>query len=260
MSETLELSQEDVELLNSKLGLKFLMAQKKTDVGQALKLVKHELQMQEMHAELIQLQQWVIRERKRVVVIFEGRDAAGKGGAIRQITAHINPRHYEKYALPKPSEDEQGQWYFQRYVNCLPNPGEMAFFDRSWYNRAMVEPVNGFCTKAEYDLFMEQVNDFEKMITSSGIYLIKFYLSVSREEQERRFEAVQKSPLKRWQLSEVDLKAQKLWKQYSKYKNLMLQHTDTDHAPWVQIDANDSVVAREQAMRVILDRIPYVAE
>lgn len=260
MSDSLELTHHDVELLNSSLGLKYLMARKKTDVPHALKMVKHELLMRDMHAELIKLQQWVIRERQRVMIVFEGRDAAGKGGAIRQLTSHINPRHYESYALPKPSEDERGQWYFQRYVNCMPNPGEMAFFDRSWYNRAMVEPVNGFCTKEEYDRFMEQVNDFEKMIVNSGIYLIKFYLSISREEQARRFEAVQKSPLKRWQLSEVDKQAQQLWKQYTRYKKLMLKHTDTEHAPWVQIDANDSTVAHQTAMKVILDTIPYTPE
>jgi len=260
MSESVTLTDEDVELLNTPLGLKYLMAKKKTDVLQALKLVKHELAMRELHVEMIHLQQWVIRERQRVVVLFEGRDAAGKGGTIRQLTAHINPRHYESYALPKPTEDERGQWYFQRYVNCLPNPGEMAFFDRSWYNRAMVEPVNGFCSQEEYQQFMEQVNDFEKMLVSSGIFLIKFYLSITREEQVRRFEAVQKSPLKRWQLSEVDSQAQKLWKQYSRYKNRMLENTDTDHAPWVVIDANDNTLAHQTAMKFILDTIPYEVE
>ncbi len=260
MSKSSTLTDQDLELLNTPLGLKYLLARKKTDVHHALKLVKHELNMRELHEQMIHLQQWVIRDRQRVVVLFEGRDAAGKGGTIRSVTAHINPRHYESYALPKPTEDEKGQWYFQRYVNCLPNPGEMVFFDRSWYNRAMVEPVNGFCTQGEYEQFMEQVNDFEKMLVSSGIYLIKFYLSVSRDEQARRFETVQKSPLKRWQLSEVDSKAQKLWNQYSRYKNLMMEKTDTEHAPWVVIDANDNTRAHEEAMQVILDTIPYEVE
>lgn len=252
-----KLTPDDVKLLNSPLGLKYLMACPKVDARQALKSARHEQTMQALHVELIHLQHWVIQTRQRVMILFEGRDAAGKGGTIRQLTAHINPRHYEAYALPKPTEDEQGQWYFQRYVNCLPNPGEIVFFDRSWYNRAVVEPVNGFCTQQEYQQFMEEVNGFEKMLVNSGMFLIKFYLSISRAEQARRFDAVRKNPLKNWQLSPVDENAQKLWSSYTRYQDKMLKQTDSEDAPWLVIDANDSSKAHLAAMRHILKVIPY---
>ena len=154
----LNLSEEDIAILNSRIGLKHLLYDKKVNVEKALRYTKYELKIRDLQSEIIKLQNWVIREKKKVVVIFEGRDAAGKGGAIRRMTAHINPRYYRIVALPKPSVEEQGQWYFQRYVNQLPKPGEMVFFDRSWYNRAVVEPVNGFCTQEEYEIFMGQVN------------------------------------------------------------------------------------------------------
>ena len=157
------LSKEDLIILNSKIGLKHLIADKKLNIEKALRQTRYELRMRELQTELIKLQNWVIGNGKKVVIIFEGRDAAGKGGAIRRITAHINPRHYRIVALPKPTEEEEGQWYFQRYVNRLPKPGEIVFFDRSWYNRAVVEPVNGFCTELQYERFMGQVNEFERM-------------------------------------------------------------------------------------------------
>lgn len=253
-----ELSAEDVEILNSKIGMKYLIADKKTNVDKALRLAKYELHLRELQAELIQLQNWTIREGKKVVVIFEGRDAAGKGGAIRRITAHINPRHYRIVALRKPTPEENGQWYFQRYVNQLPKPGEIVFFDRSWYNRAIVEPVNDFCTSVEYNTFMGQVNDFERMIVESGTYLIKIYLSITKEEQARRFDDIRNSRLKRWKMTPVDERAQELWDVYTAYKKKMFSHTDTELAPWTVIQADRKSEARIHVVEHLLKTIPYV--
>jgi len=253
----IELSSEDIELLNSKLGLRSLFASKNVDLEKSLREVKYENQLREKQAELVKLQAWTIANKKKVVVLFEGRDAAGKGGAIRRIAAYINPRYYRIIALNKPTEDEEGQWYFQRYVNKLPKPGKIVFFDRSWYNRAVVEPVNGFCTDEQYNRFMSQVNDFEKMIISSDTYLIKFYFSISKEEQQRRFVDIKKSNLKRWKMSAVDERAQELWDEYTKYKEIMLQDTNTELAPWVKIKANKKTEARLAAINHILDTIPY---
>ncbi len=247
----------DVELLNSRLGLKYLLADKKIDVEKSLRLTRYELRLRELQADMIKLQKWVIGERKKVVILFEGRDAAGKGGAIRRIAAHINPRYYRIVALPKPTEEEDGQWYFQRYVNRLPNPGEIVFFDRSWYNRAVVEPVNGFCTQEQYEIFRGQVNHFEKMIMESDIYLIKLYFSISKEQQAKRFKEIKSDPLKRWKITPVDERAQELWDVYTTYKEKMFATTNNDLSPWVVIEANKKTVARIEAAEHILSAIPY---
>ena len=255
-----QLSNDELILLNSKLGLRTLFSGKKVNLAKTLETLKYELRLSELQTELIKLQTWVINNKKKVVVIFEGRDAAGKGGAIRRITQHINPRHFKSVALDKPTEDEKNQWFFQRYVNNLPNPGEIVFFDRSWYNRAVVEPVMGFCTQHEYDVFMQQVNNFEQMITQSDTYLIKLYFSISKEEQAKRFVEIENSSLKHWKMTPVDRKAQELWSEYTKYKNVMFEITDTEHAPWTIIQANKKSVARMTAIEHILDVIPYVVE
>ena len=251
------LTDDDLDLLNSKLGLRSLFKSKKIDLEKTLAEVKYEIQLREQQAELVKLQTWAIENRKKIVIIFEGRDAAGKGGAIRRMSAYINPRYYRIVALNKPTEDEEGQWYFQRYVNKLPKPGKIVFFDRSWYNRAVVEPVNKFCTQEQYERFMSQVNDFEKMIIASDTYLIKFYFSITKEEQQKRFDDIRKSNLKRWKLSAVDEKAQDLWDEYTRYKKVMLEETDTAYAPWVIIEANRKTEARLFAMNHILNTIPY---
>ena len=170
-----KLTNNEVHILNSNIGLKWLFAEEEINHEKVLKNIKYENRLRKHQVELVKLQSWAIENKKKIVVIFEGRDAAGKGGAIRRITAHINPRYFRIVALDKPTDDERGQWYFQRYVNQLPKPGEIVFFDRSWYNRAVVEPVNGFCSKKEYEIFNSQVNDFERMIVQSDIFLIKFY-------------------------------------------------------------------------------------
>ncbi|MBT8185088.1 MAG: polyphosphate kinase 2 [Eudoraea sp.] len=252
-----EISAKELELLNSKLGLRSLFANKNIDLEKSLRDVEYENELRKRQAELIKLQSWAIDNKKKIVIIFEGRDAAGKGGAIRRIVAHLNPRYFRIVALNKPTEDEQGQWYFQRYVNKLPKPQKIVFFDRSWYNRAVVEPVNGFCTEEEYTTFMGQVNDFEKMIIQSNTYLIKFYFSITKEEQQKRFDDIKKSKLKRWKMSAVDEMAQQLWDDYTRYKEVMLRETNTDYAPWIIIEANRKTDARLKVIEHILDTIPY---
>ena len=256
-TEDINLSTEELELLNSKLGLRSLFANKSIDIEKTLRDVQYETYLRELQVELVKLQTWTIENKKKIVVIFEGRDAAGKGGAIRRTSAYINPRYYRIVALNKPTVDEEGQWYFQRYVNKLPKPGKIVFFDRSWYNRAVVEPVHGFCTNEEYNIFMSQVNDFEKMIMQSNTYLIKFYFSITKEEQKRRFDDIQESKLKRWKMTPMDKSARKLWDEYTKYKEVMLKETNTEHAPWVIIDANKKTEARIAAIEHILKTIPY---
>ena len=253
----LDLNEEDVELLNSKTGLRQLVRSSKVNLRKALTYAHYDKRLKELQAEMIKLQEWVMNNEKKLVVIYEGRDAAGKGGAIRRAIAHINPRTFRVEALDKPSREEAGQWYFQRYVKRLPIPGEMVFFDRSWYNRAVVEPVNGFCTQEQYEIFMGNVNQFEQMLVQEDTYLLKMYFSISKEEQVRRFKDIKKDPLKRWKMSPVDERAQELWDEYTKYKRVMFEQTDTEHAPWTIIDANHKVSARLNSLQHILDTVPY---
>ena len=180
-----------------------------------------------------------------------------KEGAIRRMTERINPRHFRIVALPKPSEEERTQWYFQRYVSQFPRAGEIVFFDRSWYNRAVVEPVNGFCTQEEYEVFMNQVNDFERMITESGIRLVKIYMSISKKEQAKRFEEIKNDPLKQWKMTPVDERAQELWDVYTDYKTKMFENTNHGGIPFKIIKANRKTTARIEAMQHVLRSIPY---
>lgn len=252
-----KLSKEEIELLNSKVGMHALLNYKKVSLEKSLSDARYRTELRKLQEKLIKLQEWVIKNDQKVVILFEGRDAAGKGGAIRRITQYINPRHFRIEALNIPTEDEQKQWFFQRYINRLPKPGEMVFFDRSWYNRAVVEPVNKFCTKEEYHIFMSQVNDFEKMLIQSKTHLIKLYFSISKKEQAKRFKEIKSDPLKRWKMTPVDERAQDLWEEYTIYKEKMFEATDTKVSPWVIIDANKKSHARLKAIRYILDTIPY---
>lgn len=222
-----------------------------------LERMDYYLELEKLQGELVKLQKWVVKEKKRVALIFEGRDAAGKGGAIRRFSQQIMPRHSKIVALPAPTEVEKGQWYFTRYVKELPNPGTIVFFDRSWYNRAVVEPVMGFCTMEQYEEFMRQVNDFEHMLYENGIILIKFWFSVSRLEQEKRFSARENNPLKNWKLSPVDKKAQKLWEEFTYYKDQMLSRTHTNYSPWVIVRADNKLQARLESIRYVLNEIDY---
>ena len=250
-------TEEEIELLNSKIGLYALLRSKKLNIDKVLREVKYTAELKRRQEKLIKLQNWVLKNDQKVVILFEGRDAAGKGGAIRRITEYINPRHFRTIALNIPTDDEKRQWFFQRYINELPKPGEIVFFDRSWYNRAVVEPVNNFCTEREYQIFMSQVNDFEKMLIESDTHLIKLYFSISKKEQARRFKEIKENPLKRWKMTAVDEKAQALWDDYTRYKRKMFEATDTKHAPWKIIDANNKANARLEAIEHILNVIPY---
>ena len=217
----------------------------------------YEKELEKLQVELVKLQEWVNFKGLRVVVIFEGRDAAGKGGAIKRITEGLNPRSCRVVALPKPTEKESTQWYFQRYANHLPSAGEIVLFDRSWYNRAGVERVMGFCTDEEYWEFLKSVPEFEDMLIRSGIILIKYWFSVSDEEQEARFQDRINDETKRWKLSDMDLVARSKWVEYSKAKDVMFQYTDTESSPWYVIDSDVKRNARINCISHLLSLIPY---
>ncbi len=213
---------------------------------------KHELQI-----ELLKMQSWVKNTKKRIVIIFEGRDAAGKGGTIKRFTEHLNPRGANVVALEKPTGRERNQWYFQRYIEQLPSKGEIIFFDRSWYNRAGVEKVMGFCSDHEYLEFLRQAPELERMFVNSGIILFKYWFSVGRTEQFRRFKSRQHDPLKQWKLSPVDMASLALWPDYSKAKDAMIFHTDTNDAPWTIIRSDDKKRGRINCMRHFLSNLDY---
>lgn len=210
-----------------------------------------------LQIELLQVQRWVIETGQKLLLIFEGRDAAGKGGTIKRFNEHLNPRAARVVALQKPTETERGQWFFQRYIQRLPTSGEMVFFDRSWYNRAVVEPVMGFCTPEEHQRFLNQAPLVEEMLVESGIILFKFWFSVSREEQLRRFLSRSHDALKQWKLSPVDVESLGKWHEYTEVKHRMFDATDTDHAPWTVVRSDDKKRARLATMRYVLDRLPY---
>lgn len=250
-------SEKDLKKLNSKKGLKSILLNDTINLPKTIRYIDYEKQLKVLQTELIRQQTCIIDKNMRVIVIFEGRDAAGKGGAIRRITERINPRHYRIVALPKPTEVEQTQWYFQRYIKQFPKAGEIVFFDRSWYNRAVVEPVNGFCTNEEYRLFMNQVNDFERMISESGILLVKIYMSISKKEQAKRFEDIRNNPLKQWKMSRVDERAQELWDSYTFYKSKMFENTKNGGIQFKVIKANRKTDARIEVVEHMLKSIPY---
>ncbi len=219
--------------------------------------IDYERDLRFLQIELLKLQNWVLKNKKRVVIIFEGRDAAGKGGAIRRFMKYLNPRSSRVVALGKPTENERGQWYFRRHVKVLPNPGEIVLFDRSWYNRAVVEPVMGFCTEKEYVQFMRQVTEFEHMLYEDGLDIIKFWFAISKEEQLRRFESRMTDPLKKWKISPVDLQSRDKWDDYSKYILQMMLQTHTEFCPWVIVKTDDKMKARLSSIRYVLSLFDY---
>ena len=216
-----------------------------------------EEELKPFQAELIKMQQYLEQSKRRMIILFEGRDAAGKGGTIRRVTRYMNKKHYRVVALGKPTEYQKTQWFFQKYVEQFPRGGEVVLFDRSWYNRAMVEPVFGFCTDEEYKNFNRGVSGFEKDMIRQGTILVKLYFSVTKEEQARRFERRKSDPLRQWKLSEVDVQAQERWDDFTNVKYQMLKNTHTTHAPWKIIRSNDKHLARLNAMKVILNSVPY---
>ncbi|MBY0548419.1 MAG: polyphosphate kinase 2 [Candidatus Obscuribacterales bacterium] len=252
-----KLQAEDLLRINTNRGLIELLRSKHIKLKDVMESLRYEEELVALQVELVKLQRWVQEKGKRVCILFEGRDAAGKGGAIRRFTEHLNPRSMRVVALPKPSEAEKGQWYFQRYSKQLPNAGEIVFFDRSWYNRAVVEPVNNFCTNDEYDRFMQQVTEYEHMLYEDGIMIIKFWFSISQEEQLSRFNSRKVNPLKQWKLSPIDDKAQELWHKYSHYKELMFSKTHTSFSPWIIVKANNKEKARLESIRYVLSQFEY---
>ena len=222
-----------------------------------LDTLTYETELKRLQAELVTMQQWVIETGSRLVVLFEGRDAAGKGSAIKRMTEYLNPRQARISALPAPTERQKTQWYFQRYVQHLPTAGEIVLFDRSWYNRAGVERVMGFCSDEEYREFLQQAPSFEQSLARSGVRLLKFWFSVSREEQLRRFHERERHPLKQWKLSPVDLASLDKWDDYTLAKETMFLHTDTAMAPWTVIKSDCKKRARLNAMRFVLHQVPY---
>ncbi|MCI2228199.1 polyphosphate kinase 2 [Polaribacter sp. MSW13] len=251
------LTSEDFEKAKNNEDLLKLIKEKDVFYQKVKDTHLYDKELRLLQIELVKLQHWISKNNKRVAVIFEGRDAAGKGGNIRRFMEHLNPRSSRLVALNKPTEVEKGQWYFQRYIKELPNPGEIVFFDRSWYNRAVVEPVMGFCSENQYKDFLVQVPEFEHMMYEDGVIIIKFWLSITKDEQIKRFEDRKENPLKRWKFSPVDQRGQELWDKYTYYKDEMFSKTHTTYSPWIIIKTNDKKVARLEAMRHVLSHFGY---
>ena len=253
------LSKEDFELYSGKESFKEVLKStlKKSRYDSLIDVVDYGSELLKLQAELVDLQQWAAKHKKRVCVLFEGRDAAGKGGAIRRFTEHLNPRSMRVVSLTKPTEIEKGQWYFRRYIKELPEPGELVFFDRSWYNRAVVEPVMDFCTDEQYNKFMVQVPEFEHMLYEDGVIIIKLWFSISKEEQKKRFNSRLKNPLKQWKFSPVDKEGQVRWDKYTSYKEQMFTQTHTSFSPWIIIKTNSKKQARLESIRYVLSRFEY---
>jgi len=257
LRQELYLSNTDFDNLLSSDELLAILAERGRDITNVLFTMSYEEQMKNLQIELVKLQSWIAQNNMRVAVLFEGRDAAGKGGTIKRFTEHLNPRSMRVVALSRPTDIERGQWYFRRYIKELPNPGELVFFDRSWYNRAVVEPVMGFCSEKEYEQFMRQVPEFEHMLFEDGAHVIKFWFSLGKEEQERRFYEREKNPLKEWKLSPVDKKGQELWDKYTYYKEHMFSRSHTAYSPWIIVKTNSKKEARLESIRYVLSQFEY---
>jgi len=256
-----EPNKENERLKEENKFLKSLIGDYKTvdllTLQEGIQKVYDNAQMQDYQIELIKMQDHLEKSGKKMIILFEGRDASGKGGAIRRMTRYMNARHYKVVALGKPTETQKGQWFFQKYIEHFPTGGETVLFDRSWYNRAMVEPVFGFCTDHQYEIFMEDVVNFEHDLVRQDIILVKLYFSVSKEEQLKRFESRRTNPLKQWKLSEVDLQAQDLWDEFSEKKYEMLKRTHSRSAPWNIVRSDDKHKARMEAIKIILNSVDY---
>ena len=246
--------QTEVARLEEQLGDAEMLA---SEGAWALRKIERDRKLRPFQVELLKMQRHLEKTNGKMIVLFEGRDAAGKGGTIRRIARYMNEKHYRVVALPKPTEQERTQWYYQRYINHFPRGGEIILFDRSWYNRAMVEPVFGFCTQEEYEHFLRGVTGFEKDIVRQGTTLLKLYFSVTKEEQARRFERRRHDPLRQWKLSEVDLQAQDRWDEFTEKKYQMLKRTSTIDAPWTIIRSESKQKARLNAFKVLLNSVPY---
>lgn len=250
-------SAEQLESIKTRKELVALSKIEGINLKKSIKRAKYEEELKLLQTELSLLLEYIEKKKLRVAVIFEGRDAAGKGGSIKRFVEYLNPNSSGVVALSKPTEVETGQWYFQRYIEELPNSGQIKFFDRSWYNRAVVEPVMGFCTEKQYETFMRQVPNFEHMLYEDGIMVIKFWFDISREEQQKRFDSRLGNPLKEWKFSPVDLKGQELWDKFTEYKEAMFTETHTSYCPWLVVETNDKEEARLESLRYVLSRFKY---
>jgi polyphosphate kinase 2 len=250
-------TKEELEGFTSKKEVVKLASEKKINLKKHIANREYELELAKLQTQLVNLQQWVYKNKKRVAILLEGRDAAGKGGTIKRFTEHLNPRTSRVVALNKPTEIEKGQWFFRRYISQLPEPGEIVFFDRSWYNRAVVEPVMGFCDQKQYEQFMVQVPEFEHMLYEDGVIIIKFWFSITKEEQNKRFKSRLDNPLKQWKFSPVDKKGQELWKEYTYYKEQMFAKTHTPFSPWIIVKTNNKKTARLESIRYVLSKFDY---
>ncbi len=248
---------EDLRRAKKRKDLIDIAEKKHIKIDKALRMLRYEEELRLLQIEMVNFQRWVSKKGLRVAIIFEGRDAAGKGGAIKRFKEHLNPRSTRVVALSKPTDVERGQWYFRRYIKELPNPGEIVLFDRSWYNRAVVEPVMGFCTPQEYNQFMVQVPGFEHMLYEDGVHIIKFWFSISKKEQKKRIESRLLNPLKKWKFSPVDERGQELWDKYTYYKEHMFSKTHSTFSPWIIVRANDKKTARLESMRFVLSKFDY---
>lgn len=253
----MKFTKEQLLQANRRRDLKNIANENGIPISKTLNKLKYEATLAKLQSEFVDLQKWIAKNKMRVAILFEGRDASGKGGSIKRFKEHLNPRTSRVVALTKPTEVEQGQWYFRRYIKVLPNPGEVVFFDRSWYNRAVVEPVMGFCTKKQYDKFMMQVPEFEHLLYEDNHKIIKFWFSISKGEQAERFDSRLSDPLKQWKFSPVDMKGQELWDDYTHYKEQMFSKTHTNFSPWIIVKANDKKQARLESMRYILSQFEY---
>jgi polyphosphate kinase 2 len=251
---------EHFEGVNSRKQLIKIAKEHDIPVEKTLAKLKYEAELRLLQTEFVNLQKWIAEHKMRVAIIFEGRDAAGKGGSIKRFKEHLNPRNSRVVALTKPTEVEKGQWYFRRYIKELPNPGEIVFFDRSWYNRAVVEPVMGFCTPKQYEMFLMQVPEFEHLLYEDNLKIIKFWFSISKEEQKSRFDSRLNNPLKRWKFSPVDMKGQALWDDYTYYKEQMFSKTHTNFSPWIIVKTNNKKEARLESMRYVLSQFDYTGK
>ena len=252
------LSESDLAKVNTREELLDLLEQKNHPLAGEMRAYQtYRDELKGLQIELLKFQEWVVKNNKRIAILYEGRDAAGKGGAIRRFRMHLNPIHLRVVALNKPTAIEQGQWYFSRYIKELPNAGEIVLFDRSWYNRAVVEPVMGFATDAQYNRFMTQVTEFENMLHEEDTTVIKFWFSISKKEQRERFNDRILNDLKRWKFSPVDRKGQALWDEYTYYKEQMFSRTHTSFCPWVIVRANVKRQARIESIRYVLSRFEY---
>ena len=252
-----DLSPEELDLLNSRKGLKQLFSNGRIDLESALNQIQINDRLEKLHRKMVQLQLWTIENNKKIILLFEGRDTAGKGSAIRKASSKINPRHFRSVFLSTPIEEEIGEWYFQRYVEKLPKPGEIVFMNRGLYSRGIVEPMIIICSKEQYRTFMRQVNEFEKMLLDGDTHLLKFFFTISKKEQASRLKKIKSDPLKQWKINSIADPNQEYWDEFTKYQEKLLEKTNHEAAPWILVDATNKDLSRIRVMEEIVKQISF---